>query len=258
MEIQKPKMIAFDLDGTLLRDDKTISDYTLNILDECQKQGIKIIFATGRAYMGVKDYEKLVKPCGFVINNGAKVIYNKELLAVNAVNPGDADRLIKKLFTIDDMYLTINYGEISYTNDPVFKSFTYFNGVFTDFKEYSLENILNITTHTVNYREVEALDCKEYNCNFYPSVFEPSFCVFIHEMASKLNGIATICRQLDIDVKDVVAFGDELNDLEMLRGCGTGVAVSNACEQAKKAAAQLCDTNENDGAAKWIEKHILS
>ena len=55
----------------------------------------------------------------------------------------------------------------------------------------------------------------------------------------------------------VAAFGDDINDLEMVRNCGIGVAVGNAIETVKAAAKYICDINNNDGVAKWLEEYIL-
>ena len=53
------------------------------------------------------------------------------------------------------------------------------------------------------------------------------------------------------------AFGDDVNDVEMVRNCGTGVAVDNAIDAVKAAAKYACGNNEDDGVAKWLEQHIL-
>jgi hydroxymethylpyrimidine pyrophosphatase-like HAD family hydrolase len=56
---------------------------------------------------------------------------------------------------------------------------------------------------------------------------------------------------------NIAAFGDDHNDVEMLRRCGFGVAVANAIEEAKAAAGCICGTNDNDGVANWIEERVL-
>ena len=55
---------------------------------------------------------------------------------------------------------------------------------------------------------------------------------------------------------EVVAFGDDLNDVDMLRGCGTGVAMANALDEVKLAADEVCGGNDEDGVAKWIEANM--
>ena len=66
-----------------------------------------------------------------------------------------------------------------------------------------------------------------------------------------------LCENFCISSDEVVAFGDDYNDIKMLQYCGAGIAVANAIGEAKSAANFICDTNENDGVAKWIEENIL-
>ncbi|MBQ7433328.1 MAG: HAD hydrolase family protein [Lachnospiraceae bacterium] len=61
----------------------------------------------------------------------------------------------------------------------------------------------------------------------------------------------------NFDMEEIVAFGDDYNDIEMLRACGTGVAVGNALAEVKQAADEVCLTNEEDGVALWLTEHVL-
>jgi len=79
----------------------------------------------------------------------------------------------------------------------------------------------------------------------------------LHEEAGKSKAVAALADHWGISIKDVVAFGDDTNDIDMLRHCGIGVAMGNAIDEVKSAADDICDTNENDGIAKWLEKHVL-
>ena len=58
-------------------------------------------------------------------------------------------------------------------------------------------------------------------------------------------------------IEQIVAFGDDVNDIKMLEGCGVGVAVSNALPTLYNVAAQICGSNKNDGVAHWIEYNVL-
>lgn len=75
---------------------------------------------------------------------------------------------------------------------------------------------------------------------------------------SKASGLAALCDRLDIDRSDVVAFGDALNDAEMLAWAGTGVAVANAVPSTREAADAMTASNTDDGVARWIEGMLAS
>ena len=72
--------------------------------------------------------------------------------------------------------------------------------------------------------------------------------------AGKSKGVNRLSELFCIPMSDIAAFGDDFNDIEILRNCGIGVAVANACEVAKSAADYVCGSNDEDGVARWIEK----
>lgn len=74
--------------------------------------------------------------------------------------------------------------------------------------------------------------------------------------AGKDNGLKEVCRRLGVDISECVAFGDELNDMEMLKAAGLGVAMGNALDEVKKAADYVTDTCDNDGVAKVLERIV--
>jgi hydroxymethylpyrimidine pyrophosphatase-like HAD family hydrolase len=80
---------------------------------------------------------------------------------------------------------------------------------------------------------------------------------FANRDAVKWNAVKAISEYYQISTDEFAAFGDDYIDLEMLQKCGTGVAVNNAVEEVRSAAEYICGSNDNDGAAKWIEEHIL-
>jgi len=79
----------------------------------------------------------------------------------------------------------------------------------------------------------------------------------MNKNARKRNAIKEIANHFGVTLAETAAFGDDYNDIEMLQDCGIGVAVANAIDETKAAADLICDTNENDGVAKWIEENIL-
>lgn len=80
---------------------------------------------------------------------------------------------------------------------------------------------------------------------------------FANRDAVKWNAIKSVAEYFNINTESFVAFGDDYNDLEMLKKCGIGVAVNNAIDIVRFAAKYICDSNDNDGVAKWIEEYVL-
>lgn len=81
---------------------------------------------------------------------------------------------------------------------------------------------------------------------------------FLPEKSGKIQAILELTKLLNISLSDIVSFGDDINDMEMLQICGKGVAVSNAVMDVKAVADRVTLSNDEDGVADWIEKNILT
>src|SRR5699024_11145446 len=74
---------------------------------------------------------------------------------------------------------------------------------------------------------------------------------------SKETGVRILCDHFDIDLSEVIAIGDNMNDMELIQAAGLGVAMGNAQPELKAIAYELTETNENDGVVKAIQKHVV-
>lgn len=86
---------------------------------------------------------------------------------------------------------------------------------------------------------------------------EASLFVILHKEAIKSKGIDALAEYWKIKPSEIVGFGDDTIDIDMLEYCGVAVAVSNALAEVKALAEYVCDTNDNDGVAKWLEENVL-
>ena len=80
---------------------------------------------------------------------------------------------------------------------------------------------------------------------------------FIPAGSGKTTAIKALAEAGGISLEDIVAFGDDLNDIEMLKLCGTGVAVSNAIPEVREASDEITLSNDEDGVAEWLAGHVL-
>ena len=79
----------------------------------------------------------------------------------------------------------------------------------------------------------------------------------MNKNATKLNAIKQLSDLWNIDLSEMTAFGDDYNDIEMIKYCGVGVAMANAIAEVLEAADVITETNDNDGVAQYISKHVL-
>jgi len=218
------KMVATDLDGTLLHGDTSISDYTISVLEKCRAKGIKIVYATARD-AGATDSALLELVDGSVCSNGAKAYIDNTLVYSRTIA---LDRLHDLLTAAGDAGIELDI-------EP--------------------ERILAIADEP---EAAEAVIQKYLPGDLRLLVREEGLLlVILHKEATKAKGTAALAAHWGIRRSEIAAFGDDTIDIDLLRYCGVGVAVSNALDNVKLAADDICGSNDDDGVARWLEEHIL-
>jgi Cof subfamily protein (haloacid dehalogenase superfamily) len=254
------KLIATDLDRTLLRTDKSISDYTAKVLQRCRARGIKIVFATARSYANVADYETAVRPDALILTNGAVTRVGGTVTASQAIPPHIVAQLLAALRSHPGTRAISARGlHSSYTNNPQ-KAAQANQSIdichLTDFAAPPTEPILHLSARHDDHAFMAGLAAQ------YPQVVmwlvsdEDLYDINL-STATKWNALSAVVAQLGITPDEVITFGDDLNDIEMLQSAGIGVAVANALPEAKAVADFVCGSNDNDGVARWIEENVL-
>ncbi len=248
------KMIITDLDGTLLRSDKTISDYTVDVLRRCQMAGIKIVFATARSTQAASRFRDRFAPDVFVGYGGALVMAGEEIIHRFDIPPEIANRIIKEcLETPEVTGVHVINESVALSNNPE-PGMTHYQR--TDFSRENSNGYLKISLNASDPVAVENIAVHFPMCDMLRYTGEDLY-RFANRDAVKWNAVKAIAEHYSYDTGDFIAFGDDINDLEMIQKCGTGVAVKNAVSKVLSAAKYICDTNDNDGVAKWIEERVL-
>ena len=98
---------------------------------------------------------------------------------------------------------------------------------------------------------------KHLSEDLHLSVSRDHMAMVMHKEATKSKALAALAGHWAIKPSEIVAFGDDANDVDMLQYCGIGVAVANALDEVKNVADHICDSNENDGVAGWLEENVL-
>jgi len=248
------KMVVTDLDGTFLRDDKSISDRTLAAFDRLREKGIKTVYATGRGLSAV-EITSMRQFDGAVRNNGAIAFIGDELIYKRLLS---ADSVRDMLIACDKAGVRIvaECGDTHYSNFNIEELFTWpMNYEIADFTEHSddTEKLWAVVDTP------KAIDVIKQNLNEVLYLYETrdGFALVMHNDATKSKAVAALAERWNIDKSEIVAFGDDANDTNLLEYCGIGVAMGNAIDEVKAVADQIYDTTENDGIAKWLEENLL-
>ena len=270
------KLIAIDMDGTLLNEKKHIDKAQKEAIHEAVEAGIKIVLCTGRPLYGILPfYEELglseLDSEGYVIlNNGCSIHKTKDWKLIDQVN-----------FTSDDIEYLYKFSESYDINFTLVNDTYYFNigrkptdelikdagFVFSDITNISLKEAKNgkhkiIKIMFLGNPNIMA-DFQKENENIlkdkYSSVLSQPY---VYEILPKGNnkgtGLKKLAKKLGIKQEEIMAIGDGNNDIEMFEYANYSVAMENGTELAKKAAKYQTDSNENDGVAKAIRKYALN
>lgn len=246
------QLAAFDLDGTLLRSDSTISDRTLRALRACHAAGMKFVIATGRS----PRTAALVLPEGFphaglVCYNGAQIWNGGGRIAQNALDPDTAKEIVSVVRALcPQVRLYCGIDDILFTEherDPA---------LFTLVDD--LHSVIDRPVAKVAFDRVHTIDPDLLQAHL------PSACRFIITCGNRLGeimspsatkawGIRKLIEHWGLEMSHVIAFGDETNDAEMIAECGLGVAMENAHPEILGIADQVTASNDDDGVAIMLE-----
>lgn len=271
------KIIALDLDGTLLNSRKELSEVNKQALRNAANNGVEIVPTTGRFYLGIPEIIRKLDFVNYVITvNGAQVcdirkneiVYSAEipyLRALEIINYIDALPVIYDCF-IDDwgwMTRSMYLAAEQYTkSDQTLKMIRSLRNPVDDLKAYIFKRQKPIQKIQMFFKnEAIRLQMLQILPEKYPDMAITSSIVNNIEIncmeANKGKALLALCQNLHIPIEESIAFGDGLNDISMLRMAGTGIAMGNASDEVKSAADYTADSCDDDGVAHMMD-HLLS
>ena len=271
------KIIALDLDGTLLNSNKELTPRTKAALYSAAERGIHIVPTTGRFYGGMPEEIRQLPFIKYAITvNGAnvacvqtgEVIYKAELPCAQAIeimrfldeypvvydcyqeNGAWMTETLKEL--IDEIVLSPHYRKMLHELRKPVKDLK-------DFLQKRKRDVQKVQLFT-NKPDVRVFLMEEL-----PRKFE-NLCVssstsdnveINQKHANKGEALVALAEYLGINKEETMAFGDGLNDLSMLQCAGVGVAMANACPEAKEVSDKIALSCDEDGVARFIEEFCL-
>jgi len=258
--------IAFDLDDTLLRDDRTISPYTIAVLRQAHEAGVRIIPASGRVRDSMIGFVRQIGCADIYISgNGAQVWSPEHELLMDECLSAELAREIGQFAEEQHCYAQTYAGEHFYYNHDgywareyaAFASLTGFRvGSLAEYQKTSTPKVL-IMDSPERIAELYRLAQERFGVRTAIACSKPTFLEINPIRATKGNALSWCAQRLGFSLENTMAFGDSLNDLSMLTAVGHGVAMENAWEAVKAHGFPLADRNENDGVARYIEEHVL-
>lgn len=253
------RLIDLDLDKTLLHNNGVISDYSIRVLTQCRERGILIAIATARSEFSAKRYVDLIEP-NIVITSGGAIarcgnkIFHKVLIPKITLNAIIQDALKEQ--SIECIRVMGEIHELSNNKNVPEGQKDYGHYDYSDLLSPLDEGAWKIQFETANIQFLKELKMKYSECELISYTNEN-----LHKMsnihANKRDAILGTCDKYGLKIEEVAAFGDDYSDYELINIAGMGVAVENAIEPIKIIANFVCESNEDDGVAKFIKKHTL-
>jgi hypothetical protein len=259
------KLLALDLDGTLLREDKTISERSKVAIAECHRQGIEVVIATGRMYISALPYARELELTLPIIAYQGALIREIEGRVVSHL-PMTKQETLAVLEHLKKYELHINV----YIGDRLLmdresergKEYAKMIGVvieYTHFPGGVEEEVTKITVigkpETID-QAVAEMD-RELAAKLNMTRTLNNFLEISDAKATKATALDTLGEMLGIKREEIMAFGDSPNDADMIAYAGCGVAMGNAHPSIKEASDFITLDNERDGVARVIEKLLL-
>ncbi|MBG9982278.1 HAD family phosphatase [Aerococcaceae bacterium DSM 111020] len=266
------KMIAIDLDGTLLNDDKKIIPENLEALHYAHSKGVKIVICTGRPYLAMKY---LVDEIGLnteedyvIVFNGAQVrrASDGKVLLSNTLSPQDFElwyaetaRLDLPINPIDDEWV---YEPLAYPEGyPSFYTTKLSNAPATvkDYATFSEDHRFNKFVITVDEEHLTRQRPKinqQLMEDYSVSLSHPFQLEVMSKGTDKGSAIVGFAKKLGLDLSEIVAIGDQENDRQMLSLPLNSVAMGNASDSLKELADYVTGTNNDSGVAQAIYHYL--
>ena len=247
------QIVFFDLDGTLLNDDKCIPESNKRAVRLLQEKGIQTVIATGRTPKQFADIRKELQIDSYVSMNGQYVVYKGKVIHANPIDPQVLHKMSNMSVNMGHAMAFCNQEEIRINEDHPF--------IRKSFEPLRMECPLMDREF---YQTAPVYQGHLYCDRDEAWVYEKSFLDYsfvrwgenawdiLPKGCSKALGIEKVLKAAGVKTENSYAFGDGLNDMEMLSFVGKGIAMGNALPRVKEGAAHVTDSNLDEGILKGL------
>ena len=264
------KIMFFDLDGTLLNDKKEVLEENKKAIQIAKENGIEVAICSGRQKEFVKTYKQMAETGKYIICANGADIYDCEnndqifacevdkRLCINLYRLAEENNYLIRIDTPYARYINnskyLRLGEILLEED--IESLVENNKII-QISLVAKEEIIDSILESLKQNLSQEYNAKVENW-FRVNYFNEELCVIniVNKSVSKGNAISGLCKYLKIDLKEAIAFGDDLNDISMIKTVGMGVAMENAMPEIKEIANRIIGNNNKPSIAEFIYEMV--
>ncbi len=266
------KLIAIDIDGTLLNDDRKITPAVYQALKAAEAQGVRIVLCTGRPLTGVQDLLTeldLFTDNDFVITyNGSLVQKTKDQAIISEFGLSHEDYAFVEMTARQlGVHLHVETQDTMFTANRDISPYTVYEAFLVNMPlKYRTPEEMTPDLNIIKMMMIDEPALLDSVIPQLPATLTeqynvvksaPFFLEVLNKKAHKGAAVKKLAEHLGIDQSEVMAIGDNENDLTMVEYAGIGVAMANATENVRNMADVITASNEEDGVAKVINEYIL-
>ncbi|MBR1375788.1 MAG: Cof-type HAD-IIB family hydrolase [Cardiobacteriaceae bacterium] len=256
--------IFFDIDDTLCRNGKLLKE-SREILERLREErpDISLFIATGRSsVMLPRDILDCLKArifSGLVCMNGRLNFVEEAEISSYPMNKEEVIKIVELCRKYDLAYQQLSKKDIAWSRqiNEYENMFLLFPAYRIDANYYKNNEVHQLSVFLDDSRDVEKFKQELKKISYRLAYWQKAGADLLEEGVDKTRGIEDICNKLNINIENTIAFGDGLNDVEMLNTVGLGIAMQDGREEAKRVAKKICDTIENKGIEKVLEEISL-
>lgn len=251
------KIVFFDIDGTLVDDKKVLPPSAKLAIQDLQRRDVEIVIATARPPFLFEDIRKELNVNTYISFNGQHVVYEDEIIYENPLNRDQLNRLYQSTISYDFPMAFVSDLEMRATvaDHPYIKSSILLKDYpKVDSSFFKDEKIYQALLYCVENEEKVLTDNHK---EFYFQRWHKYSCDIIPQGASKAIGIKKILNAAGVKHENSFAFGDGINDIEMLQAVGNAIAMGNSIPELKKVADYVTDHVENKGIKRALKHYKL-
>ena len=275
--MKKIKLIACDMDGTLLNDRKEISSRNLELIHTLKERGVLFVVATGRHDSMIREYLEQIGDNTPVISCNGALIRDPHTGELFSSVPLESSQILEIIRICKDQGLDYHlYGRDIIFGEALTNKMYFYNKrnktlspgariplmVSEDYKaviseyEGAVYKVLVFPGEEENFARISRKISDETGLTAFRS--DKTLLDIMQKGITKARGMENLCQKLNIHRSETAAIGDYLNDLEMIRYAGVGVAMNNAVPELKDAAHMVTENcNNNSGVAEALERLVL-
>ncbi len=280
------KLVVLDIDGTTLNDEEKVTKENFEAIQSCIKKGVPVCLCTGRNIHNTKRVAKHLKiDTPYVCVDGTTIFDQKSKSYIKN-DSIDKDIFREMLEEIEKEHLYIelctNNNYVKYVKTKDLEQYVYSgipNNISKKYRDYFFRGS-RFVKNTKDFEKWANLDevrqlifagdkkavdkvkeiivQKKYEGLEIKDDLWPNYVFISKKNCRKIDGVKALCEYYGIDISEVITMGDQMNDFDMIKGAGLGVAMGNAHEKIKEIAKFTTLDNNNSGVAHAINKFILN